>query len=355
MNVYAILVEPASYTIDRNKAVYDPLGIDYCYLKSSSLASDLGNDAICLENYSFFKKIKFIRTTLNQNDIVIMNGYVHFEFIILLVLNLFFRKKIGVDSDTQFSQPKNILKRWIKFIYLNFIFKRKNLYGLAGGTKNHYDLFIKFGMPKSHVYLMPMIVDNKKFENLNYQSKIKDTFNYIYVGRIIEQKNVKLIIDSFISVSTKFSNSKLIIVGDGELLPCLKKDYNNNEKIIFTGPKFGNDLVEFYKIGHALVLPSLYEPWGLVVNEALSAGLPVIVSSEVGASHDLVLKANTGFILKNLNRKELSNRMIDLIENEELYSDFSNNAFNYMKNNWNFDFYRECLISFLKFKNEQEL
>ena len=352
MKVYAILIEPASYTIDRNKMVYEPLNIDYCYLKSSSLASNVKNDAISIEYFNLIKKICFIRKILIQNDIVIMNGYVHFEFFALLFLNTFFRKKIGIDSDTQYSLPKNRFKKWIKIGYLNFIFRKKNIYGLAGGTKKHFDLFLNFGMPRSHVYLMPMMVNNLKFENGNYQSKSKNPFNFIFVGRIVEQKNIRVLIDSFISVSKKHSNARLIIVGDGNLLQSFQNEFAHIEKIIFSGAKFDKDLMEIYKKAHVLVLPSLYEPWGLVVNEALSAGLPVIVSEQVGASHDLVLKPNTGFVLNNNEPNELIEKMMELIENEDMFSQFSDNAYKYMKNNWNFNFYKECLTSFILFKNE---
>ena len=66
MKTFAILMEPASYTIDRNKAVYDKLGIEYCYMRSASEASNIKDDAICIENYNFFKKFSFLKKVLSK-------------------------------------------------------------------------------------------------------------------------------------------------------------------------------------------------------------------------------------------------------------------------------------------------
>ena len=53
-------------------------------------------------------------------------------------------------------------------------------------------------------------------------------------------------------------------------------------------------------VNHVLILPSTYEPWGLVVNEAMAAGMPVLVSNEVGAHYDLVDGNDTGLFLMHI-------------------------------------------------------
>jgi glycosyltransferase involved in cell wall biosynthesis len=343
MKTYAILIEPASYTVDRNKKVYEPRNINYCYLKNSSKASNISSDAICLEGYSVIKKIQYFKKILKEHDSIIMNGYVNIEFVILFLLNFYYKKPIGIDSDTQFSLPKNILKASLKKIYLNYIFRNKYIYGLAGGTKNHFALFRNFGMPVSHIFLMPMIVDNDKFINENYQNKSFDTFNFLYVGRLVAHKNIKMLIKAFEIISSKYSFAKLLIAGEGPLSEELKQENNHNTNITFLGAKFSNDLIEVYKNGHVLILPSSYEPWGLVVNEALSAGLPVIVSDKVGAAFDLVELPETGFVFNSEKPQELIDAMESMISNNNLYKDFANKGYLHMKKNWNFSLYNQCL------------
>ena len=90
-----------------------------------------------------------------------------------------------------------------------------------------------------------------------------------------------------------------------------------------------------------MICPSLFEPWGLVVNEALSAGLPVIARKEVGATYDLLNKRETGFIVSN--DKEMGERMMELFLEKIKLQLFSTNAVSLMKNYWNYDLYRDSM------------
>jgi glycosyltransferase involved in cell wall biosynthesis len=347
MKTFAILIEPASYTIDRNKKVYEPKKIEYCYLKNSSEASNITSDATCLEGLSLRKKIKFLNAVLKNNDNIIMNGYVNIEFVILFFLNFFYKKPIGIDSDTQYSVPKNKLKQIFKQIYLNTIFRNKHIFGLAGGSKSHVALFSNFGMPNSRIFLMPMMVDNDKFENVSYQKKQMEPFNFLYVGRLVEHKNIRMLLSAFDTISKKYSFAKLLIAGNGTLLQEMQSYYSNNKSIVFLGPQYNDELLEVYQRGHLLILPSAYEPWGLVVNEALSSGIPVIVSDKVGAAFDLVETPKTGFVFNSEDINELTTCMETILNNESLYKELAYNAYTHMKKQWNFDLYSNCLDNLL--------
>ena len=91
------------------------------------------------------------------------------------------------------------------------------------------------------------------------------------------------------------------------------------------------------------MLPSDREQWGLVVNEALSAGLPVICSNEVGAIYDLVEGKDTGLIFRHNDPEDLSEKMLLLYKDRKTYKKYSRNAQKLMKEYWNYDLYMECL------------
>ena len=137
----------------------------------------------------------------------------------------------------------------------------------------------------------------------------------------------------------------LKIVGDGEQGEYLIDKYSS-EKIIFTGKKFNKELITEYNSASCFVCPSLFEPWGLVVNEALSAGLPVIASKEVGACFDLIKDKETGFIAEDM--QEFGQMMLTLFNDAELLKRYSKNASDLMKNNWNYDLYDNCLNKAIK-------
>ncbi len=346
MKVFAVLIEPASYTLDRNQQVYDKMGIKYCFLKEASEASKERSDThLSLASHSVIDKFFFYKNILNEYDCIIMNGYASLDFLMLYTLNFFYGKPIGVDSDTQYSLPQNFVKCLIKKAYLNIIFRNKHIYGLAGGTGPHKDLFLKFGMSPKRVFLMPMTVDVNKFTNKTKEKNL--LFRFLYVGRIVECKNIDIMLMAFKKIYDKGYKAEFSIVGRGNLLSQMKLKYHDCPAIMFKDAKFGQDLIDEYKSAHVLVLPSSYEPWGLVINEAMSASLPVIVSNEVGAGYDLVLNKNTGFIFNINSPTELEEYMQQFMSDGNNYQMMSENAYHLMHDYWNFNLYSQCLLDFL--------
>lgn len=122
---------------------------------------------------------------------------------------------------------------------------------------------------------------------LNYVKQPKyeprqDVKNFLYVGRLAEEKNLKLLIEAF----NDMPELKLKIIGFGSKESELKVLAKDN--IIFTGAIDNKDLSQHYCKADVFVLPSNAEPWGLVVEEALNNGCPVIVSDRVGCREALV-------------------------------------------------------------------
>jgi len=344
MKIYCFFTEPASYTLDLIKHVYSPMNIDFCFLKSVSEAksSVITDSYVFLDRTSFFYRLKHIFNVLNEHDLVIFNSYNNYIFILSIILKIFgFKKiKIAIESDTQLLIPNNI-KRIIKKIYLSYIFKKKYVYGLAAGNYTHKDLFRFYGMKEKNIFLMPLMVNNSKFYRKNVINK-KD-FIFLYVGRLIKRKNIESLINVF---NYKFGDKKAIlkIIGDGPLFNYLYHKYSSN-KIKIIGKLFDDDLVKEFNRSSVFVCPSYFEPWGLVVNEALSSSLPVIARREVGSVWDLIHNKKTGFIVKN--DKQLAEKMLYFYNNKVLLNKYSKNAYDLMKNYWNYDLYINCLNKFI--------
>tara|TARA_B100000945_G_C20406771_1_gene610452 strand:- start:989 stop:2056 length:1068 start_codon:yes stop_codon:yes gene_type:complete len=345
MNVFCYFVEPASYTLDLASNVYSSYKINYCFIKSHSLAfSHSNSNKIFLDKLSFFKKLHFIFLSFKNNDVIIINGYNNYPFIVIFMLNLFSIKKksIAIDSDTQLNIPSNPFKRFFKWVYLSFVFQNKYVLGFAGGSAIHKDLFRYYGMKENRIFLMPMVVDNQKYYLDNKQ--FPETFTFLFVGRLIPSKNVDALCEQFIHYFSE-KDVRLIVVGDGESRSDLQKKYSH-PRIQFKGSVFGEDLVKLYHNSSVFLFPSLFDAWGLVINEALSSGLPVITHKSVGANYDLVKGKNTGLIASNIN--EFGEQMLELYNNHNLLMTYSKKALYLMKNHWNYNLYAECLNKALK-------
>ena len=130
--------------------------------------------------------------------------------------------------------------------------------------------------------------------------------------------------------TSRTSDVHLLYVGDGELRPNLEKytKEHNLKNIYFLGFKNQTELPEYYTIADIFVLPSgVGETWGLVVNEAMCFGLPIIVSDVVGCGPDLVKHGENGYIYPVGNIEKLTDYLEDLIKNPEKRKSFGKKSF----------------------------
>ena len=86
----------------------------------------------------------------------------------------------------------------------------------------------------------------------------------------------------------------------------------------FLGFKNQSELPAYYDLCEVFVLPSVFEPWGLVVNEVMNAGRAVIVSDQVGCAPDLVRHGENGFIFQAGNLADLAQALTKVLENQEI-------------------------------------
>lgn len=108
----------------------------------------------------------------------------------------------------------------------------------------------------------------------------------LFVGRLAPEKSVDRLLRSWSKLHHRFPYTRVVIVGDGPqkaFLNDLASDLGISDSVLFFGRQEGLKLLALYRLATLLVLPSSYEPFGAVVNEALSAGIPVVCTNEVGA------------------------------------------------------------------------
>ena len=124
----------------------------------------------------------------------------------------------------------------------------------------------------------------------------------LYTGRLVEVKGLDLLLNAF--AKAKINNYKLVIVGEGEQKEKLQRivqNLNIKDRVIFAGYHSGNGLYAWYDLANFFILPSKYEPFGAVVNEALIYGCPVVASKFIGAL-DFITTEN-GIIFNPLDEK----------------------------------------------------
>ncbi|HIF9463045.1 TPA: glycosyltransferase [Photobacterium damselae] len=148
------------------------------------------------------------------------------------------------------------------------------------------------------------IVSEKEFKNIDKK--------FIYVGRLSSEKNIRYLIDAF-----NLNGKNLTIVGDGPELNYLYELANKN--ITFSGYVNNKKIKKLLLEHDVFILPSFSEVWGLVVEEALFSGLPVLVSENVGCKFDLVESPKSGLVFKLNDIKDINSKIDEISDNYDFY------------------------------------
>ena len=134
----------------------------------------------------------------------------------------------------------------------------------------------------------PNAIDASVFEGAAVDRSSRNACTFLYAGRLDPEKGLDTLLEAFRDVP-----GELVLVGDGgdeQRLRALAGD-----RVRFEGAKDRDELVDFYRDADVFVLPSRSEPWGMVLNEAAAAGLPLVATEESGAAHDLIEEGVNGF------------------------------------------------------------
>ena len=152
------------------------------------------------------------------------------------------------------------------------------------------------------------IINNSETITQGYinQFKLIDKDVLLFVGRLVEVKNLSFLIDVFSSYVAINKNAVLILVGDGdkksELMTAVK-ELKIQDNVIFAGRFEHKELYAWYRVADYFILPSTWEPFGAVVNESLIAGIPVICSNLAGAT--CLINNENGVTINPFDKDEL--------------------------------------------------
>lgn len=163
----------------------------------------------------------------------------------------------------------------------------------------------------------PIIVDDQKAtskyerilsvsEKLVHDYKLVGKKVLLFVGRLVQIKNVQLTIEAVKSISD--SDLRFIIVGSGEYEHELQKDAKLDNRIIFIGRKEGDELYAWYNIANIFILASYQEPFGAVTNEALLGGCRCLVSKNAG-SQSLIEDQQNGHVFDPYDIDDLKEKL----------------------------------------------
>ncbi|AUD03952.1 glycosyltransferase [Spirosoma pollinicola] len=200
------------------------------------------------------------------------------------------------------------------------------------------DYLIQLGVPPAKILLRKNAVDNEALravyeQTLPNRTRLQQslhlqTNNFVFVGRLIEVKNLPMLLNAFAEAlkrSVNALNWGLILLGDGDQWAELSQQIGSlklTDRVTLLPGRPWFRVPEVLALSNVLVLPSRSEPWGLVVNEAMVCGLPVIVSERCGCVQDLVHPDETGFVFDPEEPDKLTQLMVkfmdDLVDTQRM-------------------------------------
>ncbi|MFZ4641497.1 MAG: glycosyltransferase [Nodosilinea sp.] len=187
---------------------------------------------------------------------------------------------------------------------------------LVGG-KPQKRYMVKLGMPEEAIFFGYNVVGNDTF----HPGKIRQLPRplappyFLTINRFIPKKNLPFLIDAYAAYRHIAGHGAwhLVLCGDGPLGLQLEQQINTlglGAVIHLPGFLQQEDLLPYFAHASCFIHASTHEPWGLVVNEAMAAGLPVLVSNRCGCFEDLVIEGLNGFGFDPENQHQLVNLMV---------------------------------------------
>ena len=235
---------------------------------------------------------------------------------IALVIALwgFFRRvpRILMSESTALDRPRQAWKERAKSLLVNSLYN-----GASFGGKPQLRYLQQLQFPTAKTAPFYNVVDNQFFatttQALRCSHQAADLAlppkYFLYVGRLATEKNLPTLLRAFANYRQTGGTFDLLLAGDGplrEALPALARELKVAGYTKFVGNKTAQELPPYYAFATAFVLPSISEPWGLVVNEAMAAGLPVFISNRCGCAEDLVSEGENGYLFSPESEAEIS-------------------------------------------------
>lgn len=226
---------------------------------------------------------------------------------------------ILMSDSTSFDAPRHAVKEAIKSRIVRLFDS-----GLVAGSRAAA-YAQSLGMAREHVFVGYDVVDNNYFAReaqrardigaaMRAELKLPEKY-FLCCARFVPKKNHARLLRSFASFIAKSDGAdwSLVLVGDGPLRHVLGTEIRSlhlESRVMLAGFQQYDRLPIYLGLAQALVLPSLYDQWGLAVNEAMAARLPVLVSQRCGCAPDLVQEGVNGFLLDPESEDSIESAMV---------------------------------------------
>lgn len=242
--------------------------------------------------------------------------------------------KILMRGESTITQESgNPVKRVLKDRFLRWCFSRVSGFLCIGGLNREF--YRSYGIAEDRLFDVPYAVDNAFFQaRLAEASARRESFRaslslaperpiLLFAGKLVEHKGVEDLWNAYVQLSpdgVSEPEAQLLFVGDGSERPRLEALARQRgwSGVQFLGFRNQTELPAFFDLCDVFVMPSRFEPWGLIVNEVMNAGKPIVCSDCVGCVPDLIKEGENGLLFRTGDAAHLAERLRTLISDPAL-------------------------------------
>lgn len=220
--------------------------------------------------------------------------------------------------------------RWIGDRVRNFLLARCTAVLCTGNAAR--EAYAALGVPQHKLFVLPYCCDTRRFETVDPKrvAAVRHRYNLtgktvlLFSGQMIARKGVDTLIEAFKRIARMRTDVAVLLLGDGPQ----REDYENmvpgelRPRVHFAGHLPQSELPEHFAAADLFVFPSRHDGWGVVINEACAAALPVITTRQTGAAYDLVEDGRSGFVLEHDDIDGFADRLLRLIDEPALREKF---------------------------------
>lgn len=296
------------------------------------------------------KQIVAIFSQINP-DVIVVAGYSHPAMSMISFWGKFFGKKIILMSATKNDDFQRI---WWRETIKSIGIKQFDAALVGGVPQRRY--LLKLGLPHDAIFTGYNVVNNDIFSAAKYEYIKSTPLEYPYflsINRFVPKKNLINLIDAYANYYLKSPKEAwhLVLCGSGELrieIEDLIKKLGLSSVVHLPGFLQQDQLLPYFAHAKCFIHASVQEQWGLVVNEAMAAGLPVLVSNRCGCFEDLVKEGINGFGFNPEDQQQLTNLMLKMSYGEVDLEAMAQAGLNHIQN-YSPDYFAQSLKQAVEF------
>jgi glycosyltransferase involved in cell wall biosynthesis len=208
--------------------------------------------------------------------------------------------QIAIHSEApDFRYPPTVIKKILRKGFGKWVARRAA--GLFAVSHFAADFYTQLGFDPEQIYPFGYFREGTDLASEFSEPKNPLRTEIVYVGQLTHRKGVDILLAALRPLFAEHQALQLTVIGSGEEADALKKQVAHSglaDRVIFAGARSSDEIPRCIARADVLVLPSRWDGWGMVVNEALAVGVPVIVSDRCGAM-DLIQPGINGFIFRS--------------------------------------------------------